>query len=55
MIFVIINDNFHKCFFACLQCGFKMFTRAAAQKLFRNVRLKRLVQAFFAMYSDAST
>ncbi|KNA18514.1 hypothetical protein SOVF_069880 [Spinacia oleracea] len=23
------------------QCGFKMFTRAAAQKLFRNVRLKR--------------
>lgn len=23
------------------QCGFKMFTRAAARKLFTNIRLKR--------------
>lgn len=23
------------------QCGFKMFTRAAAQKLFQNMRLTR--------------
>ncbi|MQM13417.1 hypothetical protein Taro_046343 [Colocasia esculenta] len=27
--------------FSHIQCGFKMFTRAAAQNLFTNVRLKR--------------
>uniref|UniRef100_A0A453M9V0 Uncharacterized protein n=1 Tax=Aegilops tauschii subsp. strangulata TaxID=200361 RepID=A0A453M9V0_AEGTS len=25
------------------QCGFKMFTRSAARKLFTNIRLKRVV------------
>ena len=29
--------------FRALQCGFKMFTRAAARKLFTNIRLKRQV------------
>ncbi|KAK1312452.1 hypothetical protein QJS10_CPA07g00202 [Acorus calamus] len=28
------------------QCGFKMFTRAAARKLFTNVRLKRIQSAY---------
>lgn len=34
--------------FARSQCGFKMFTRAAARKLFSNVRLKRWL--FLALY-----
>ena len=34
---------FHDVTFHALQCGFKMFTRAAARKLFTNIRLKRQV------------
>jgi dolichyl-phosphate beta-glucosyltransferase len=29
------------------QCGFKMFTRAAARKLFTNIRLKRYSFLFY--------
>lgn len=39
---IILNNNNYTSFFF-FQCGFKMFTRAAARRLFTNVHLKRYV------------